>query len=411
MNAWQITKKDLRLLFRDRRTLFILVALPLAFISILGLSTGQLFSENEKATRVRLGVVNEDTGQLSQNLLAEVHKLKALEIHEIPNRHAGKQILAEGGIDVLASIGPDFQNRVDRLDVGDIFFASEGRLSEKLPGLDIEVESGAFLANAAEVVEELVFAFALRTIAPAVLKEKEPALSLRLLTRARKATEERAGSDEEPKPQVEIARPPQSRDTIVYQILVPSYTVMFVFFIVNFMARSFITEAAMGTLNRLRIAPVTRTGLMLGKTIPFFLISLIQTVLLFIAGRLLFGMSWGNDPLRLVPVMICTSMAATALGLLVATAVRTDAQVSAYGNFLVLIMAGISGCLMPRSWQPELMQQIGLVTPHAWALIAYDQLLNREIPELTVVWRSCFVMLGFTAGFFAIGWWRFRGLE
>jgi len=88
-----------------------------------------------------------------------------------------------------------------------------------------------------------------------------------------------------------------------------------------------------------------------------------------------------------------------------------DAQVSAYGNFLVLIMAGISGCLMPRSWQPELMQQIGLITPHAWALIAYDQLLNRELPDLAIVWRCCAVMLAFTAGFFAVGWWRFRSLD
>jgi ABC-2 type transport system permease protein len=409
MNAWQITKKDLRLLVRDRRTLFILVALPMAFISILGLSTGQLFSEKEKAAKVRLGVVNEDKGSLSQELLEEVHKLKALEIKELSSKPEGKRLLAEGGIDVLASIGPDFQKRVEQLDVGDIFFTSDGRLASKLPSLDIEVESGAFLANAAQVVQELVFAFALRTIAPDVLKKKEPALALRLITKAKKARQER-GEIEVTTP-TDAGPPPKSRDTIVYQILVPSYTVMFVFFIVNFMARSFITESAMGTLNRLRIAPITRTGLMLGKTIPFLLISLLQTVLLFVAGRVLFGMSWGAEPWRLVPVMICTSLAATALGLLVATAVRTDAQVSAYGNFLVLIMAGISGCLMPRSWQPALMQQIGLVTPHAWALIAYDQLLNREVPDLAVVWDCCLVMLAFTAGFFAVGWWRFRSLD
>ena len=53
MNAWRITGKDLKLLIRDRRTLFVLVALPLAFITILGLSTGQLFSQREKARKVR----------------------------------------------------------------------------------------------------------------------------------------------------------------------------------------------------------------------------------------------------------------------------------------------------------------------------------------------------------------------
>jgi ABC-2 type transport system permease protein len=186
---------------------------------------------------------------------------------------------------------------------------------------------------------------------------------------------------------------------------------MFVFFIVNFMARSFIGERDMGTLNRLRMAPISRPGMMIGKTVPFLVISLVQTALLFLAGKLLFKMSWGPEPWLLLPVMFCTSLAATSLGLMVATLVRTEAQVSAYGNFLVLTMAGISGCMMPRTWQPELMQQVGLVTPHAWALIAYEQILSRENPELSVVWRSCEILLAFAGGFFAVGWWRARDLD
>ena len=66
---------------------------------------------------------------------------------------------------------------------------------------------------------------------------------------------------------------------------------------------------------------------------------------------------------------------------------RWYAPKAAYGNFLVLVLGGVSGCLMPRSWQPELMQRLGLATPHAWALIAYDQLLNQEEPHLALAWR------------------------
>ena len=113
----------------------------------------------------------------------------------------------------------------------------------------------------------------------------------------------------------------------------------------------------------------------------------------------------------LVPVIVSTSLAATALGLLVATAVRTDSQVTAYSTFLVLILAGMSGCLMPRSWQPELMQQLGLVTPHTWALMAYDQLLSRDVPNLHLVWNSCATLVAFVLDFFAAAGWRFRTLE
>jgi len=159
------------------------------------------------------------------------------------------------------------------------------------------------------------------------------------------------------------------------------------------------------------MAPVSRAGLLLGKTVPFFIISLVQSALLFLFGRLLFGMSWGSMPAGLIPVVVCTSLAATSLGLLVATLARTDSQVSAYANFLVITMAGISGCFMPRDWQPQLLQQIGLITPHAWALIAYDQLLVREHHNFAVVSRCCAMLLAFAAVFFAVGWWRFHTLD
>jgi ABC-2 type transport system permease protein len=122
-------------------------------------------------------------------------------------------------------------------------------------------------------------------------------------------------------------------------------------------------------------------------------------------------MSWGEYPWMLIPVMVCTSLSATALGLLVATVVRTETQVTAYATFLVLTLAGLSGCLMPRSWQPETMQNVGLATPHAWALIAYDHLLNREVTNLAVVWQCCGALLAFAAGFFLVAWQRFRTLE
>ena len=149
----------------------------------------------------------------------------------------------------------------------------------------------------------------------------------------------------------------------------------------------------------------------MGKTIPFLLISLVQTALLFLAGRVLFGMNWGNEPWLLPAVMLATSLAATALGLVVATTVRTDSQVSAYGNFQVLTLAGLSGCLMPRSWQPQLMQTIGLATPHAWSLIAYDQLLNRDEPDLLLVAKCLSVVMSFAGVFFVVGWTRYRSLD
>jgi len=411
MNASQITRKDLILLYRDRRTLTVLVLLPLAFISILGFSTGQLFNKGQKARTVRVAVVDADGSELSQKIVAELGGMKALCVTDFTSRAAARREIAEDKSDVLLFIGPNYDERVEELELYDFFHVEQGRLKGKLKALDIEVESGSFLANASEIVQELVFCFALRTMAPTIVK-KDKKLELQIARASKKSQQDLEDAIGQASDSPDLSTDaPRTMTNIVYQTLVPSYTVMFVFFIVNFMARSFIGERDMGTLNRLRVAPITRPGMMIGKTVPFLVISLVQTGLLFLAGRVLFKMSWGPDPWLLLPVMICTSLAATSLGLMVATFVRTEAQVSAYGNFLVLTLAGISGCMMPRTWQPELMQQVGLVTPHAWALIAYEQILSRDVPELSVIWQSCEILLAFAGGFFAVGWWRARDLD
>src|SRR4029077_10440106 len=134
---------------------------------------------------------------------------------------------------------------------------------------------------AAEIVEQLVFAFAVRTIAPDVLRAHDPQLAVKFFLKAKRQAHERQSEE------AEAAGPvvTKSRGDIIYEYLVPSYTVMFVFFIVIHMARSMLGERDTGTLTRLFMGPVTRTGMMVGKTVPFFLISIAQTILLFLAGK------------------------------------------------------------------------------------------------------------------------------
>lgn len=196
------------------------------------------------------------------------------------------------------------------------------------------------------------------------------------------------------------------RGALRYQILVPSYTVMFAFFLVLTVGWLFVTERKHGTLVRLRAAPLSRGQILLGKLLPCLLVSLFQGFFLLLAGKLVFGMTWGADPWLLVPVVACTSVAAVGLSMLVASVAKTETQVAVYGTLLVLVLGGVSGSLMPRDLMPEQMKQISLVTPHAWALDAYAQLLTNPTPEMSVVWTACLALLGFGAGFLALAWWR-----
>jgi ABC-2 type transport system permease protein len=201
-----------------------------------------------------------------------------------------------------------------------------------------------------------------------------------------------------------------SRGALRYQILVPSYIVMFTYFLVLTVGWLFVAERRQGTLKRLRAAPLSRAQILIGKLLPCFLLSVAQGLFLLGAGRLVFGMSWGSEPGWLLPVVFCTSLSAMGLALLVAAIARTEAQVAIYGTLLVLVLAGLSGCLMgDRELMPENMQQLSLVTPHAWALVAYRQLLaNPGDPNVFLILQSCAVLAGFGVGFILLAWAMLR---
>ncbi|MEI8021805.1 MAG: ABC transporter permease, partial [Schlesneria sp.] len=171
---------------------------------------------------------------------------------------------------------------------------------------------------------------------------------------------------------------------------------------------SFIIERDQGTLRRLLMAPIGTVPVLIGKTIPFYLTSVLQCSLLFLCGRLMFGMPWGTQPAYLIPVILCTSAAATSLGLLLATVVHTDQQVSSYGTTLILMFSSISGCFFPREFFPKMMRQISLLTPHAWSLKAFDAVLTQPIVDSQLILSCCGMLLVFTVVFFTTGWWRFR---
>ncbi|VTR94244.1 abc-2 type transporter : ABC-2 type transporter OS=Planctomyces limnophilus (strain ATCC 43296 / DSM 3776 / IFAM 1008 / 290) GN=Plim_4114 PE=4 SV=1: ABC2_membrane_3 [Gemmata massiliana] len=197
-----------------------------------------------------------------------------------------------------------------------------------------------------------------------------------------------------------------NRGALRYQILVPSYTVMFAFFLVLSVGWLFVAERKHGTLVRLRAAPLTRGQILLGKLLPCLAVSLLQGVFLLAAGRLIFGMTWGSRPELLLPLVGSTSFAAVGLAILVASVARTETQVAVYGTLLVLVLGGVSGSLMPRDLMPEQMKAVSLVTPHAWALDAYNQLLATPTPDVSAVLTACAALCTFGAAFTALAWWR-----
>lgn len=416
MGWWHLTWKDLRLQMRDRRSLAVLLILPLIFISIIGLSTGNLLGWRASNQVIQVAWVDRDGGELAKRLQTKLTEKGDVQVIAYANTEAARRDVYSGKVTLSLTIGPEFQKRVDELELRDFFTRKRGRgrLAGGFKSLDIDVETKPSWNWVAKLVTNNLYSMTMDEVFPTVAKRHN--LGRMLINNMDAAAEEEAAEAAS----IEALPPAAVVQTIVadgrsarasiYDRLIPGFTVMFTFFLVNVMARSFIAERDIGTLRRLRISPLTPIGLLVGKTLPYLVISLLQSTALFIFGRLLYEMTWGEQPLLLVPLIVCTSLAATSLGLLIATSVRTDAQVSSYSNLIVITLAGVSGCFVPREWMPDLMKDISVVTPHAWSLMGYHEALTNPQPEVAMIVKSCLMLLGFAVIFFVTGCRRFRSM-
>lgn len=403
MAAWYITRKDLLLLVKDKRAVVLLLVLPLLFISIVGMSTGQFLTRDENNQRFKVAVVDLDDTELSRRLVEVLEKHRELLVTKLPSVDEARQSLKRGEASLLLTIGSQFEERADELRISDVLNSDSGPLAEGPASLDLTLESRPASIGLGRLLEGIIFSQAVKVVAP-VAARKNPVARTWLRDRSNGETEPAAspaGTD--------ATRPDHKpRTGAAYLWIVPGFTVMFAFFLISVMARSFIAERDNGTLKRLLLAPIGTASVLIGKTVPFLLTSVVQCSLLFLCGRLLFGMSWGPEPIYLVPVILCTSLAATSLGLLLATVVRTDQQVSSYGTTLILVLSSVSGCFFPREMFPPLMKRISLFTPHGWALRAFDDVLTQTSVDVAQVTTCCAMLILFAIIFFTLGWWRFR---
>jgi ABC-type multidrug transport system permease subunit len=509
MVIWTLATKDLRLLMRDPRALIILLAMPLVFILVLGMSLGENFGQ-KPAAGLRVTVLNLDKGvwrpsaggptmhKWSETLLRDLNETADIRVEFVQTYEEADYLVRTGKRAAVLVVGPLFSKRVERssfLASGwhDYFAVAAGmsgpnnaialalcggfdetqdvlplyvvdglnpfhRDGVNLKALDVEVVRDPTQQTAAAIIDQVAQGSLLRVVLPWMIgrafekigdptfldllhrdkklpgsvkffldiaskKEKKdlstglqnsvqnlfPSYNLTAKTWAALTKEQEIVTDKSGQ-NTQFAQDGSGflkRGGTRYQLLVPSYLVMFAFFLVLTVGWLFVAERRQGTLKRLIVAPITKGQILLGKMLPCFLLSLLQGLLLFLAGRWIFGMSWGAEPAWLLAVVPATSFAAIGLAMLVAALARTETQVAIYGTLLVLVLAILSGCLMgdPGLWDSEQMQTISRFTPHAWALAAYKQLLTNPSPEHAIVLEACGVLIAFGVGFLAAAWW------
>ncbi len=101
-------------------------------------------------------------------------------------------------------------------------------------------------------------------------------------------------------------------------------------------AMAVVRERERGTLEQLIVTPITRTELMLGKIAPYVGVGLFQMTAVLIIGRYVFDVPLTGNVLLLYAIALLFIIASLALGLVISTLVRTQQQAMQVSFFFVL---------------------------------------------------------------------------
>ena len=418
MKLLAVTIKDLKILLADRGAWTTLFLMPLMFITIMSLALGPIF-RGPSDTAVKLPVAVEDSSARAQQVLDGLKAIGGFSVETqvtVPGggtralTRADAQGMLSDGRHVAALIIPaGFGQALDQGTGAQLTVLQDpaqantaalvtGAVRSVLGAMQGDAQAargaGAFLQPFEEVVRRLPpeaqarFDFA--QIRAQALAQARQAVEHPLITLDTQSVS--AGG---------------ARTVGVYEQNVPGFSVMFVFFIVNYVAQSVLTEKRDGTFRRLMAAPVSKAALLAGKLLPNFLVGLVQVGVMFTVGHFVFGMKLGNDLAALALVTVAVSLAATGLGILVAALAKSEQQVSGVTSLVILTLAALGGSMVPLFVMPDFMQSIARITPHAWALTAYQNIIVRGYGTAEVL-PQVGVLMAFAAAFFGIALWRFR---
>lgn len=420
-----ITVKDLKVLLKDRGGLMALFLMPLMFILVMSVALKYAFQVGGSDQPIQILTVNEDAGSLAEEVMTEIDALEGVDLirtwDDAPLTLArAEQAIVDGDAYVALYFPEDFSAAVEaaaldpQADPAEVRFivdptAGETYLSPIRGTVEGYVQKAASYAQVPLRIESDVGDFM-----AALPPEAQPAVAPYVGTIAEAfGTALTSGAEDSSGVTFTQTVPdayevPEYPDSVEQNV--PAYTIFGMFFIVQTVAGSILMEKYMGTFRRLLAAPLNKSVILLGKILPYYLVNLIQVVIMFAVGRFVFDMSLGNSFLGMVMVSMSTAAAATGLGLLVAAFGKTQQQSEGFATILVLTLAAVGGMMVPTMVMPEFLQTLSKISPHAWALSGYQDLIVRGMGAAAVTNESL-ILCGYALAFFAIAVWRFRFQE
>ncbi len=361
-----IAYKDLKLIFRDRAALIMMLLTPFLLTLGMGALTGGFSKETSSTINdIPVEIINHDQDLLG-NALVDIFRsteLKGLIVAQVHDDLEGAKALVDADrtaavIFIPAGFTASITSGSQQNPLQVEFYAnptkaySVGVLRSILNQFLNQVEIGRI---AGEVVVTQLLQNGL--IVP------EQAMQVGL------SVGEQIGITSFGVNSIKLKTEAAEDEALKFNILAyvaPGMATMFLMFTVTYGAQSLLMESRLGTLQRMLVAPTLASSVLGGKFAGIFFTAVAQLSILIGGTTLLFRLNWG-DTLGVILLILAAAVAATGWGVFFAAIFKTPGQIGVTGSAVMLIFGLLGGSFFDLSMLPDWVQVLVKISPNSWA--------------------------------------------
>lgn len=161
-------------------------------------------------------------------------------------------------------------------------------------------------------------------------------------------------------------------------------------------ALSIVREKERGTIEQINVSPLSSIELMIGKTVPYIVIALINAALILLAGYILFGIVIKGSIFWMTVSILVFLFASLCLGLLVSTIAESQQVAFQIGTLISMIPSLLlSGFIFPIDSMPVAVQILTNVTPAKFFIVCLRSILLKG-EGIAVFWDQLLYMVLFS---------------
>jgi len=369
-NMFLIITNIIRVTFRKKGSILVYICLPVA-----GVLMSVLIYGNAGSSALRVGIANNDTGAVSEDLKAILQSSDIYRIFETKEGEMNIKLL-DAELDAAIIIPEGYSESIYNGNPKQIEIIS-------LKGQETTVWIRQILNNFTDTLNKLSAASDGNRAAFDKMYEQYKVGAVKLSV-------------------VKLEDRLTGRNMTVTSI---GFLIMFIMFGAGTINMIILKEKRDRTYQRICTAPVSGRQYIAGNAITSLLIVTVQILIILAAMKYVFRIDTGVSNIDMFVILLAFALVAVGIGLVITAFSSSSYMANTLNTFIITPTCMLGGCLWDIDFMPEIMQKIAYFVPQRWAMDAIQQLQNGGAE--TDVLLNLIILAAFAAAFILTAIYRF----